>query len=257
MNGLFRLRKDMRVVDVIPLKHLIYTALLSDIVPYEDGDIKYAVSSHTTQDLYDYFHDWETSNSEDDEVYKSLNELSEEGFISFDDDQRIYLGEFRGKKFFPFEVGTTSKLDSAIELLNTSISIYGSYKSTVTKSRARFIRTQFDKYLDKGIPSLNAADFTEIHGYLYEIYTGGEIYTIRNKVEYYQTNNMLKAYDKQNTFIILVNGTLRYDTYRKNGLPTLTNVACMKDDVFRSLVRSESSSKEYMREVKSSINSEF
>ena len=107
---------------------------------------------------------------------------------------------------------------------------------------------------------MTPGDFTELHGYLYEVYTGGEIYVLRGKVEYFQTNNMLKAYDRFTVFSLIVEATLRYDKYRKKGVPTLTNVACMKDDVFHTLVRSsDEGSKDYMREMTSSINedSEF
>lgn len=81
------------------------------------------------------------------------------------------------------------------------------------------------------------------------MYTGGEVYIIRSKVEYFQTNNMLKAYDRFTVFAILIEGTLNYDEYSTRGVPTLTNVAYRKDDIFRKLTRTDSDSKDYMREM--------
>ena len=260
MNALLRLRKDMPITGLVPFKYLLYSALLSDVVPFtpHGEDIKYGIFSETEQELYDYYPDWDNIDNRRNEVFKALNDLSEEGLIWFDDDSRIYLGEFRGKKFFPLEV-KNSLFDDANKLLETELKKYGSSKSAKDKSRSRYIREQIDRLLDKGVENMSPGDFTELHGYLYEVYTGGEIYLIRNKTEYFQTNNMLKAYDKFTVFSLIVEATLRYDFYRKKGIPTLTNVACMKDDVFHALTKSDMGSKDYMRDMTSSISedSEF
>ena len=260
MNVLLRLRKDMHITGLVPFRYLLYSALLSDVVHYtpEDEETRYGVFAESQQELYDYYPDWDSSDERRNEVYKALNDLADEGLIWFDDDDRIYLGEYRGKKFFPFEV-KNSLFDEANKLLDTELKRYGKSKSAKDKSRSRYIREQINRLLDKGVENLSPGDFTDIHGYLYEVYTGGEVYIIRNKTEHFQTNNMLKAYDKFTVFSLIVEATLRYDAYRKKGLPTLVTVACMKDDVFRALTKTESGSKDYMREMTSSISddSEF
>lgn len=260
MNVLLKLRKDMPITGLVPFRYLLYSAMLSDVVPFtaEDEDIKYGVFSETDQEVYDHFPDWDSADTRRNEVYKALNDLAEEGLIWFDEDGHIYLGEYRGKKFFTFEV-KNSLFDEANKFLDTELKRYSKSKSAKDKSRARYIREQIDRLFDKGIESMTPGDFTDLHGYLYEVYTGGEIYIIRGKAEHFQTNNMLKAYDKHTVFSLIVEATLRYDTYRKRGVPTLTNVACMKDDVFRSLTKVESGSKDYMRDMTSSISedSEF
>lgn len=260
MNVLLKLRKDMAITGLVPFKYLLYTALLTNVVSYEpkDEDVKYGIYGGEQEDLYDRFPDWSTPDERTDEVYKALNELSDEGLIFFDEDDRIYLGEFRGKKFFGFDV-KNSLFDEASKLLDKELKRYSSSRSAKDKSRSRYIRERIAKFLDKGVENMSPGDFTELHGYLYEIYTGGELYVIRNKTEYYQTNNMLKAYDKFTVYALLVEGTLNYDNYRKRGIPTLTTVACMKDDVFHTLSKPAEGSKDYMREISSSIdeNSEF
>ena len=260
MNTLLRLRKDMPITGLVPFKYLLYAAMLSDVVPFysEEDDIKYGIFSESEQDLYDYYPDWDNADERRNEVFKALSDLSDEGLIWFDEDNRIYLGEYRGKKFFPFEV-KNSLFEKAMELLDSKLKDYGKSKSAKSKSRARYIREQINRLTSKGVENLTPGDFTDLHGYLYEIYTGGEVYILRGKVEHFQTNNMLKAYDKFTVFSLIVEATLRYDSYRKKGIPTLTNVACMKDDIFRALTKSEEGSKDYMREMSSSIdvNSEF
>lgn len=260
MNVLLRLRKDMPLVNLVPFKYLLYSAMLSDVVPFtpDDEDVKYGIFAETYMDLYDRYPDWDHTDDRRNEVLKALNELMEEGLVWFDDDARVYLGEYRGKKFFPFEV-KNSLFDDASELIDTELKRYGHSKSAKDKSRARYIREQIEKLTDNGVERMTPKDFTELHGYLYEVYTGGEIYIIRNKVEHFQTNNMLKAYDKFTVFSLIAETTLRYDKYRKKGVPTLTNVACMKDDVFHALTKSGEGSKDYMREMTSAINedSEF
>ena len=192
MDALFRLRKDMPITGLVPFRYLLYLAMLSDIVPFtpDDEDTKYGVCSIYEQDIYDYFLDWDDSDSRKSEVYKALNSLGDEGLIWFDDEGRIYLGEFRGKKFFPFEV-KNSLFDEAMRLLDSELKRYGSSKSAKDKSRARYIREQIDRLCDKGVENMTPGDFTDLHGYLYEVYTGGEVYLIRNKAEHFQTNNML------------------------------------------------------------------
>lgn len=260
MNALLRLRKDMSITRMVPFKYLLYSAMLSDVVPFtpEDEDVKYGVFAEPEQELYDYYTDWTHSDDRRDEVLKALNELADEGLIWFDEDNRVYLGEFRGRKFFPFEV-KSSLFDEAKDVLETELKRYGRSKSAKDKSRSRYIREQVNKLYDKGVENMTPGDFTDLHGYLYEIYTGGEIYLIRGKAEHFQTNNMLKAYDRFTVFSLIVQATLHYDDFRKKGVPTLTNVACMKDDVFRALTKTDSGSKDYMREMSSSIddNSEF
>lgn len=258
MNVLLRLRKDMPITGIIPFKYLLYSAMLSNVVPFDDEDVRYGVFSESSQELYDYFSDWGHSDIRRNEVYKALSDLCDEGLIFFDDDNRVYLGEYRGRRFFPFEV-KSSLFDNAIKLLDSELKRYGMSKSAKDKSRMRYIREQVDRFLDKGVENMTAGDFTELHGYMYEVYTGGEIYVIRNKTEYFQTNNMLKAYDKYTVFALIVEATLHYELYRKRAVPTLTNVACMKDDVFHALTKSDDSSKEYMRDITSSISkdSEF
>ena len=65
----------------------------------------------------------------------------------------------------------------------------------------------------------------------------------------FQTNNILKAYDKYTTFAIIVEAVLNYDKHKKKGVPTLINVGYMKDDVFRHLTNPTAGSKDYMREL--------
>lgn len=244
----------MPITGLVPFKYLVYSAMLSSIVPFipDDEDIKYGIFSETEQDLYDYYSEWDDADDRKSEVVKALDDLTDEGLIWFDDEGRIYLGEYRGRKFFPFEV-KSSLFDNAKEFMYSEIKRYGKSKSAKDKSRARYISEQIDKLLDRGVENMAPGNFTDLHGYLYEVYTGGEIYIIRNKTEHFQTSNMLKAYDKFTVFSLIVEATLRYDKYRKKGVPTLTNVACMKDDVFHSLTKVDMDSKEYMRNEESSI----
>lgn len=247
MNVLLRLRKEMPITGLVPFKYLLYLAMLSEVSPFipDDEDTKYGIFSKDQLDLYDYYPDWDSDDDRSNEVLKALNDLSEEGLIWFDEEDHIYLGEYRGKKFFPFEA-KSSLFDDAKDLMDSAIKRYGKSKSAKDKSRARYIREQIDRLIDKGVENMSPSNFTELHGYLYEVYTGGEIYIIRGKTEHFQTNNMLKAYDKFTVFSLIVETTLRYDSYRKRGVPTLTNVACMKDDVFHALTKANNGSKEYM-----------
>lgn len=255
MNGLLKLRKDMPITGLIPFRYLLYSALLSAIEVYVEDETRYGISSLSNGDVYDYFPDWDDSDERKSEAYKALNDLAEEGLLLFDEEGRIYLGEFRGRKFFPFEA-KSSIFDSALEFLNEALRKYGSSKSAKDKSRSRYIREQINRLLDKGVESMSPSDFTDLHGYLYEVYTGGEMYILRGKVEHFQTTNMLKAYDKFTTFALIVEATLNYDTYRSKGVPTITNVACMKDDVFRALTKPAEGSKDYMRDMSDSIDAD-
>lgn len=257
MNVLLRLRKDMVISSLVPFKYLVYAALLSDVTSYycEEDGIKYGIFGKEYDDLFDYLVEWTNLDDRKDELLKALDELIEEDLIFLDDEQRIYLGEFRGKKFFPFEV-KSSTFDKAVELLNDTLNTYKSSRVAKMRSRGRYLQDQINMLLETGVDKLTPKDFTDLHGYLYELYTGGESYIIRNKVEYFQTNNILKAYDKYTTFAILVEGTLHFDKYRRKGMPTLTTVACIKDDVVNGLTRVGAGSKEYMRE-KQEDNGEF
>lgn len=257
MNGLLRLRKDMVVTELVPFKYLLYVAMLSSVVPYEgDDDCRYGVYSESCQDLYDYFSDWNHSDDRRNEVLKALKDLEEEGLTFYDKDGRVYLGEYRGRRFFTFEV-KNSMSDYAMDFLKKEIKRYKKSSSAVTRSRGKYIEEQITELLRKGVDQLLPSDFTNLHGFLYEIYTGGEHYIVRSKIEYYQTTNMLKAYDKFTTFAIMIEAVLNYDKYRKNGIPTLTNVAYMKDDVFKALSKSsDEGSKDYMRDITSAIGDE-
>jgi len=248
----------MPICEVIPLRYLIYSALLSHVVAHEEEGVKHGVFGGDLSTLCDSFSDWTHGDSTKCSYSKALKELGEEGLVMFDaeDDELVYLGEFRGKRFFAFEV-QNSIADKALEMLEKAIRNFKKSRSAVAKSRGRYIEEQTHNLLASGVQNLSPSDFTTLHGYLYELYTGGEIYQLRNKVEYFQTTNMLKAYDKATTFAIMVRATLDYDTFRKNGVPTLTNVACMKDDVFRIMSKPDTASKDYMREGDSEDMGEF
>lgn len=254
MNTLIRVHKDFPIVSLIPLRHLIYATLLSDVRQYaeEDGTIS-AVSRFSLDDIRDSFGEWAEMDSKNNLLEDALNELGSEGLVLFDDDEGlIFVGEFRGKRFFPYEQETNIFSESKDKLME-AISMYGRSKSAKDKSRSKFIRSRIDELFDKGIENLTPSDFTDLHGYCYELYTGGEIYILRNKVEHFQTNNMLKAYDRHSTFSIIVEGVLNFDKYRKKGLPTLTTIACMKDDVFKGLTKS-GDAKGYMRDISKVID---
>lgn len=253
MNALLKVSLE-NLPNGFTLESFIYAVLMSDTKVIEEDGTKTVISARSVSDLYDYFDGWEN------EVYQALNKLGESGLVLFEDneddasDDIVYLGELRGKRFFPFET-KNSIFDKAVELMRKEIKRYGNSKSAKDKSRSRYIQEKVDAWLED-VSVMRPGDFTELHGYLYEVYTGGEIYMVRNKTEYYQTNNMLKAYDRFTVFAIIVEGTLRYDNYRKKGVPTLTNVACMKDEIFGELTKSEKGSKEYMRDTKHSMDDE-
>lgn len=243
----------MVITSKIPLKYLLYTALLSNVVKYEEDGVCYGVFVDTQEDVYDYFTDWSHSDSRKCEVEKALADLGDDGLIQFDEDGRIFLGEYRGRKFFTYEQ-EGSMTEEVLKVYEKHLKEYGSSRSAKDRSRSRYIQDKMDSFIEKGITNLGPSDFTELHSYMYELYTGGEVYIIRNKVEYYQTNNMLKAYDKQTVFALIIEGTLHYDKHRKKGVPTLTNVACAKDDIFRHLTKMGKDEKDYMREESTSSN---
>ena len=252
MNLLLRPRKDMVITTLVPLKYQLYLTMLSDITSFEEGDIKHAICSNTVEGLRDNFHEWEHIDERRDLFQKSLNELVEEGLIIVEEDEDgdeiIYVGEYRGRKVFTYEV-ENSLSDQAVEVIELALTKYRKSKSAVSRSRGGFLKSSFEDLMQKGIGKMGAHDFTELHGILYELYTGGEIYQLRNKVEAFQTNNILKAYDKFTTFAIITEAVLNYDTYRSKSVPTLINVGYMKDDVFRKLTNPTAGSKDYMREL--------
>lgn len=252
MNALLRLHKEMAVISAMPLKELMFVVMLSDVQKvYSEEDDTYLVAVNKTKsEFFELFGEWN-----DDDVQKAFDELSNEGLIfeDADDSEVLYVGELRGRKVFTFEqessllVQAQNKLDDVLQSQLKS-------KSAKDRSRASYIKGRIEDMMSDGVGAMTPSKFTELHGYMYELYTGGEIYIIRNKAEYYQTNNMLKAYDKNTVFALIVFGTLDYDKFRKSGIPTLTNVACIKDDVFRGITKS--GSKNYMRDVKESVTDE-
>ena len=242
MNGLLRLHDDMAFVELVPFRYILYMTMLSSVLRVADDveDIDWGVCTLGVSELQDHFADWDP-----DDVEKALDELVDEGLILVEEDD-VYVGEFRGRRFFTFEV-KSSMCDDAKAVLEEALTNYGKSGSVKDRSRCKYIKEELGKWYDLGVENMNPGDFTELHGYLYEIYTGGEIYNIRNKTEYFQTSNMLKAYDRLTVFAILVEGVLHYDKYSKRGMPTLTNVAMAKDNIFRGLTHKEEGSKEYMR----------
>lgn len=234
----------MAVCQLIPFKYLLYTILLSDVLPQEDeeDDTIYGVFRFSVEELYEKYPDYDAADIQD-----ALTLLGEEGLLLFEGGT-IFVGEYRGKRFFTFEMKSCMGED-AVKRIYEAVTSYRKHKSAIAKSRAMFLKEQLDKLFVGGIDKLKASDFTELHGILYELYTGGETYKIRNQVEYYQMGNILKAYDRGTTLAVLVEAVLGYDKFRSKGVPTLVNVGFMKDDVFKSLSKSpDSGSKEYMRE---------
>ena len=256
MNVLLRLRKDFPICEKVEFKYILYMALLSNLTTIEGDDGKFVVYAGEYGDLFDYFSDWSDESVKVDEVEKALNDLEDEGYIFFDEEDIIYLGELRGRKVFPFEV-KNSLFDEAFKLLYKELKRYGKSKSAKVLSRVKTISSQIDEFLNKGIDKMRPGDFTELHSLLYEIYTGGEVYILRSKAEHFQTNNMLKAYDRYTVFAIIVFGTLSYDEYRSKGLPTMTTVAFMKDEIFGKLTKPNKGSKDYMRDIDDSEDSDF
>lgn len=250
MNILFRLQKSFPITEVVEFKYLLFMAMLSNTSIIEDSEeeTKYAVYAGEYEDLFDLFSDWSDDGVKVDVIDKALDDLESEGYLFFDDNNTIYLGEIRGRKYFPFEV-KNSLSDEACKLLKKELKRYGKSHLSKVLSRVKAISSQIEEYLDKGIDKMRPSDFTELHSLLYEVYTGGETYTLRSKAERFQTTNMLKAYDRYTVFALIVFGTLNYDEYRSKGLPTMTTVACMKDEVFGKLTKPNKGSKDYMREV--------
>ena len=250
MNILFRLKKDFPIASAVEFKYLLFLAMLSNVnvVESDEDETKYAVYAGEYEDLFDFFSDWSDEEAKVDAIDKALDDLESEGYLFFDDNNTIYLGEIRGRKYFPFEV-KNSLSDEACKLLKKELKRYGKSKSTKVLSRVKAITAQINGYLDTGIDRMRPSDFTELHSLLYEIYTGGETYILRSKAERFQTTNMLKAYDRFTVFAIIVFGTLNYDEFRSKGLPTMTTVACMKDEIFGELTKPNKGSKDYMREA--------
>lgn len=244
MNGLHKLRKEFSVSGIVDFEILLYMALISNVSSgkVEGDDTVYALCSCKRDDLYDIFATWDES-----EIDKAVDALLHKGLIFMDTEGGIYAGEIRGSRFFPFNA-ESSIADAAIEKLREAIKSFEKPRSALRRSRGRFIAEQINTYIDRGISEMTPGDFTTLFTYLYEIFTGGETYMVRNKTEYYQTTNILKAYDKFTTFAILVEGTLNYPAYARRGVPTLTRVSVMKDTIFGALSRGDGS-KDYMREV--------
>lgn len=245
MNLLKKLTKSSAVVSLLEFKHLVYLVLLSDVVSEETDLRKLVRYNGTYEEFLDLFPDWDSLDDNESEIVQTLYSLEKEGLISFNEEgEYIYVGALSGRKFVPF-MKVDSLYKKAVDKLTVALDEYRKNSFSKGVSRSKFIYGKLkDKFL-QGTTLLNPNDFTSLHSYLYEIYTGGEIYTIRNQKEYYQTNNMLKAYDKDTVFAILVEGVLNYDVYRVKGIPTLTNVAFIKDEIFHNLVKPKG--KDYMR----------
>ena len=247
-NGLFHIRRTSPMAGKYSLEDLIYFACLSDITKVTDGGEQLGEFSKGYDLLCAYFKDWSRE-----EIDEALNSLADKGLVMFDDTDEdiIYVGTFDGKRFDPFTPEDSSLVTRAEEKIDLAIN-----EAAVPKVRLLYIKNRIKLLRERGIDNMSVTDFNELHSLLYEIYTGGEDYKIRNKIEYYQINNMLKSYDKRTIFAIVTFGVLDYDTFRKKGVPTITNVAYIKDDVMRRLVHKDTSSKEYMREKSSDENSD-
>lgn len=227
----------MAIVGMIPTKELIYAILLSDVEKFtpEGSSITYGVFEDYTR-LYDQLG---CLGDPEGVIGKALDELEEEGLVSFEDDNVCILGEFKGKKLYTYSA-TVPIFTQSKERLYTELSNFGKNGSAKSAMRARFLKSELDKMLDTDISRWTQPMFNILHATLYEIYTGGEEYQMRNSVEQYQVKNILKAYDKPTTFSILVNGVLGWSG---KGVPTLTKVAVNKDEIFKTLYKKASADK--------------
>lgn len=249
-NTLFHIRRNSPLAEKFSLTDLIYLTCLSSVDKEYDEDEKvtYAIFSKGMDMLESYFQDWEEQ-----EVTDALDELGQQNLLLFDEDT-IYVGTFEGKRFEPFSSKDSSIYQKAVDLIEKGVS---SSKNILPKARYLYIKNRLKLLIEKHTDDLSVNDLVELHGLLYEIYTGGENYSFRNKTEVYQIPNILKAYDKASTFSIIAEAVLNYDLYHKKGLPTLINVAMMKDDCFKHLCKKDTSTKEYMREEASEEENEF
>ena len=244
-NTLFHIRRNSTLTKKFNLEDLIYVTCLSSVEKYteEESGITYGLFSKGFELLSEYFSDWS-----EDEFIKAINSLGEQGLLMYgiegsEEADNVYVGTFEARRFEPFSSAENTLYQDATEKVTQAVK-----SSVLPKARNLYIKGRLNSMIEKGAENLNVNDFNELHGILYEIYTGGEDYKIRNKTELFQTSNILKAYDHATTFAIITEAVLNFDLYRKKGVPTLINVGYLKDDVFRKLVHKDTSTKEYMRE---------
>lgn len=249
-NTLFHIRRNSALADRFSLDDLLYLTCLSSVSKEYDEkeDVTYAIFSKGFDLLKTYFQDWS-----EEELTEALSNLGNQGLLLFDDDNEdvIYVGVFEGKRFEPFTSSESNLYDKAKETIQVSIQ---ESKSIIPKARWLYLRGAINSLMEKKPENMDVGDFVTLHGLLYELYTGGESYTTRNKTEFYQIPNILKAYDKPTTFAIVTDGVLHYDLYDKRCVPTLIKVGVHKDDIFRRICKKDTSTKEYMRERDSDEN---
>lgn len=248
MNGLLKIRKGSPLLGLMPLKTFLYVLLLSDLIPIKEGDDTLAAHKRDTDELYELFPTFDNDEEDGHDFVEALNELAEEELLQFDEENRIICGNFQGKNFVPF--GTKNSLFSrAYERLSTDLKGYTSSLGNFSKARGRYLVDTLGDLLDKGVSSFTGGDFNTLHSILYEIYTGGEVYTIRNKADGFQTTNLMKHYDRNTVFAIMVEAVLSYDKYRTKHTPNLCLMANMAEDVYRALIKTKTpGSKDYLRE---------
>lgn len=243
-NALFHIRRNSQLAKRFSIEDLIYMTCLSSIEKFyeEKSGTTYGLFSKGYDLLCEYFSDWDSK-----ELSKAFETLGEQGLLLFGEEDTydsdfIYVGTFEGKRFEPFTSAESNLYQDAKDKITQAIK-----ESVLPKARNLYIKGRLNSMIEKGAEYLNVNDYNELHGLLYELYTGGEDYKVRNKTEMFQTSNILKAYDHATTFAIITDGVLNYDFYRKKGVPTLINIGYLKDDVFRKLVHKDTSTKEYMR----------
>lgn len=251
MNVLFKLKKDSPIFGVFPFKTILYTAILSDVIVKEDeeNDIRWAVCGKNEADFYDLFESFDSHKDEESELLATLEELENEGLIQCSEYGVITVGQFVGRAYVPF-AKEDSLCNKAVEKIKAALNSHlKSLKSASAKSRGVTLKEDFEKLLDKGIGKMRTGDLNILHGILYEVYTGGEVYVIKGQVDAVQTYNMLRRYDVYTVFALITEAVLNYDTYRSKHTPNLKLVAQMAEDVYRALIKSKTpGSKEYMRE---------
>ena len=241
-NALFHIRRNSPIADRYNLEDLIYLTCLSSVEKYyeKESDVTYGIFSKGYELLCEYFRDWD-----EDELVKAFNTLGEQGLLmygEYDDSDLIFVGTFEGRRFEPFTSAESNLYKDAVDKIQEAIK-----GSVLPKARNLYVKGRLNAMIEKGAEHLNVNDYNELHGLLYEIYTGGEDYKVRNKTEMFQVSNILKAYDHTTTFAIITEAVLNFDLYRNKGVPTLINVGYLKDEAFRKLVHKDTSTKEYMR----------